>query len=57
MVRWGMGDFKKWGGILVMRDDFEMGGEVIPLYGLSGYSMTVSSLLFNLTIIYDFLIY
>ena len=26
MVRWGMGDFKKWGGILVMRDDFEMGG-------------------------------
>ena len=52
-----MGDFKKWEGILVMGDDSEMGGgRLIPLYGLSGYSMVLSSLLFNLTIIYDFLI-
>ena len=28
-IRWGMGDFKKWGG----GDDFEIGG-LMPLYGL-----------------------
>ena len=27
LLRWEMGDFKKWGGgILVMGNDFEMGG-------------------------------
>ena len=35
-VSWGgggMGDFQKWGGILVIGDAFEIGA-LIPLYGI-----------------------